>query len=109
MDSGANARLVRVSVRVSVRVRVGVRVRLGLPNPSPNPNPNRVAEEVRRKSVEQNGWHAPLNRRYQALGPPHLDLGRKPDWGEWAARKPGATGGAPGEVDGEKNIFVGHG
>ena len=48
---------------------------------------DKVAEEARRVSVEQHGWHAPLNRRYQALGAPHLDLGRKPDWGEWAVRK----------------------
>ena len=70
---------------------------------------DKIAEEARRVSVEQHGWHAPLNRRYQALGAPHLDLGRKPDWGEWAVRKAGAKDGATGVVDGEKNIFVGHG
>ena len=47
------------------------------------------------------------NRRYLPLGDPNLALKRKPDWGEWAVR--GKSLEAKTKLDGEKNVFIGHG
>ena len=70
---------------------------------------DRVAAAARKANVEQRGWHAPLNRRYQALGPPRLDFGRKPDWGEWAVRTSNDGLPRPTALAGERNVFIGHG
>lgn len=75
-----------------------------------NRPPDREMDELRRVRVEQHGWRAPLNRRYLPLGDPNLKLGRKPDWGEWAAKAAAEESlRNKTRLDHEKNVFVGHG
>ena len=75
-----------------------------------NRPPDHEMEEARQERREQHGWRAPLNRRYLPLGDPNLKLGRKPDWGEWAAKAAAEESlRNKTRLDHEKNVFVGHG
>lgn len=43
------------------------------------PEVTRQTARFREKRVRENGWRAPLNRRYAQLGQVHTALGRKPE------------------------------